>query len=170
MNASHIPILVALVGLVLYMCPTPAKVAEAGRLMFAVGLLVALFLWRRGALFVGALAIVASVGCGSTLAVAADVANAAALAGETAAPILTEVCVEPMKAALAAQDRAAGIAIANRCDVPIAAYDALRVAHVALRSAIVALASGKMPPDLFGTIAQVVEASVKLGQAIGGVR
>lgn len=125
---------------------------------------------HRIALLLGVLGIVASVGCGSPLRVAAEVANAAALAGETAAPILTEVCVEPMKVALASQDRASGIAIANRCDVPIAAYDALRVAHVALRAAIVALASGRMPPDVIGTIAAVVEASTKLGSAIGGVR
>lgn len=62
MNTSHIPILVALVGLVLYMCPTPTKVAEAGRLMFAVGLLVALFLWRRGAFL---LLLVPLAGCGA---------------------------------------------------------------------------------------------------------
>lgn len=64
MNASHIPILVALVGLVLYLCPTPAKVAEVGRLMFGVGLLVALFLWRRGSLFAAVLALPLA-GCGA---------------------------------------------------------------------------------------------------------
>ena len=116
------------------------------------------------------LALLLLTGCGSLLSTAADVANAGALTGEAAAPVLAELCVEPMKTALAAQDRAAGIAVANRCDVPIAAYDLLRTAHVELRAAIVALASGQPPPDMLGMIARIVEASAKLGAAIGGVR
>lgn len=125
----------------------------------------------------GAAAIIAGVlvvalsGCGmSLLEVAAEVANAGAAAGDAAAPILTEVCVDPMKAALVVQDKAAAIAIDQRCDLPVAAYDLLRSAHVALRAAIVALASGQPPPDVMGLIGQVVEASAKLGQAMAGLR
>ncbi len=40
---ASIPLLVSLVGAVLYTLASNAKVAEVGRLMFACGLLVALF-------------------------------------------------------------------------------------------------------------------------------
>ena len=125
--------------------------------------------WIAFACLLGLLLVVLS-GCTSLLSTAADVADAGAIAGETAAPLVVERCVEPMRAALVAQDREGARAIATRCDVPVEAYDLLRVTHVALRAAIVALASGRMPPDLPGLIVQVVDASARLASSIGGLR
>jgi hypothetical protein len=38
---AYLSIIIMLIGLVLYLAPAPAKIMEVGRIMFAVGLLVA---------------------------------------------------------------------------------------------------------------------------------
>ena len=108
-------------------------------------------------------------GCTAAYQTAVDVSNAGAQVGSAAAPILTERCVEPMRAAAAAHDVDEGRAIAKRCDVPIAAYDELRVAHVALRAVTVALLSGQAPANVVQLISAVVAASTKLGDSISNL-
>lgn len=43
MVIAYFPLIIALIGLLMYMLTTNAKVTEVGRLMFASGLLVTLF-------------------------------------------------------------------------------------------------------------------------------
>lgn len=110
-------------------------------------------------------------GCGaSMLSTSSTVANAGAEAAEAAKPVLQERCIEPMQEALAHADVALARATADRCDLPIAAYDLLRRAHVALRAGIVALASGRMPTDPIALIGDVVDASQAMATAIGGLQ
>jgi hypothetical protein len=109
-------------------------------------------------------------GCGSLLATSADVANAGAAAGEAAAPIIVERCIEPMQAALQHADVALARATADRCDPAVAAFDLLRSTHVALRAGIVAIASGRMPTDPIALIGDVVDASQAMATAIGSLR
>lgn len=114
-------------------------------------------------------------GCGNAreaqLRVASDVANAGAEAGNAAAPIIEEVCVQPMGRALAVRDVDGARAIAARCDAPIAALDLLRYVHIELRSAIVAIASGRVPDvDVVALIGQTVDATQALGSALARLR
>ena len=114
---------------------------------------------------------IALTGCGaSMLSTSASVANAAAEAAEAAKPVLVERCIEPMREALKSADVALARATADRCDLPIAAYDLLRRAHIALRAGIVALASGRMPTDPIALIGDVVDASQALATSIGDLK
>lgn len=110
-------------------------------------------------------------GCGpSLLNTAATVANAEAEALEVAQPILQERCITPMVQAAERNDVAAARAIADRCDAPIAAFDLARRTHIALRAAVVAIASGHIPPNALELVADVVEATAALASSIGDMR
>ncbi len=53
MLIAVIPLLVAIIGLLLYLLAANAKVAEVGRLMFACGLLALMFASAREAVRIG---------------------------------------------------------------------------------------------------------------------
>jgi hypothetical protein len=112
---------------------------------------------------------IALSGCGpSQLQLDVAVANAAADAGTAAAPVLEERCVKPMGRALAVGDVVAALEIAARCDAPVAAYDLVRSLHVELCTAIVAVASGRVPNvDVGRLIGLTMDAAQALGAAMG---
>ena len=106
-------------------------------------------------------------GC-SPLPAAIITADAMADAANVAAPILKENCVEPMQAALAAQDKARGLEIDGRCKGPVAAYAVLQAAHMALAAVIVECAAGKCT-DLVSTLMKAGPAAAQLASEIAKV-
>ena len=122
-------------------------------------------------ILVAAIALAAtSYGCGSPLQQAATVANGAAEAGKLAAEVLDEQCVAPMVAAAKRGDVEAASRLAVKCDPAMLAYEALRLAHVALRAGIVAAAADGDLGRLAPLVAEVAAAAIQLGQDIDAVR
>ena len=114
--------------------------------------------------------LLALTGCGmSPLQVAVTVADAAALAGDRAAPVLEEHCTAPLRAAVAEGDAQTGRRLADVCDPAIATYDALRTAHVALRAAIVAAHGGYSVAALAPLVTEVAATSAGLAETIAAV-
>ena len=60
MFIAVIPLLVAIIGLLLYILASNAKVSEIGRLMFACGLLALMFASARESIRIGGSAVVSS--------------------------------------------------------------------------------------------------------------
>jgi hypothetical protein len=107
-------------------------------------------------------------GCGSPLSAAAQVADATALAGEQAAPVLRQHCIDPIPRL---PDAAELAALRRVCDPAMLAYDSLRVAHVALRAAIVAAAGGQLDlARLAPLVADVAQAAAGLADSVRMVR
>jgi len=121
-------------------------------------------------LLVLAVGCVPLLGCApSQLQIAANVANVASETGNAAAPVLERHCVAPMRAAAEAGDKAKALKVAELCDPAVSAYESLRVAHVALRGAIVVAASGgdgaaigKLLGDLGAAAAQLTQAMMAI--------
>ena len=113
------------------------------------------------------LLLVLCVGCApSQLQIAASIANVAAETGSAAAPVLEARCVAPMKAAADAGDKVAARQVAELCDPAVTAYEALRVAHVALRGAIVVAASGGDGAKIGALLGDVGAAAAQLTEAM----
>jgi hypothetical protein len=107
------------------------------------------------------------LGCApSQLQIAASVANVAAETGGAAAPVLEARCVAPMKAAADAGDKVVARQVAEVCDPAVTAYEALRVAHVALRGAIVVAASGGDGAKIGALLGDVGAAAAQLTEAM----
>ena len=102
----------------------------------------------------------------SQLQIAANVANVTAETGSAAAPVLERHCVEPMRAAAAAGDQAKAREVAEVCDPAVSAYESLRVAHVALRSAIVVAASGGSAESIGALLGDVGAAAAQLSESM----
>lgn len=123
-----------------------------------------------GVVLAATLALVAATACGSPLQQAATVSNGAAEAGKLAAEVLEEQCVAPMVAAAKRGDVDAAARLATKCDPAMLAYEALRLAHVALRAGIVAAAADGDLSRLAPLVAEVAAAAIQLGQDIDAVR
>jgi hypothetical protein len=98
-------------------------------------------------------------GCGSPMLVAVRTADAAALVGDQARPVLEQECIEPIQRATMAEL----VELRRACDPAMLAYDSLRVAHLSLRSAVLAVDAGTLDP---GRLAPLV---VRLGKAAFGL-
>ncbi len=134
-------------------------------------------------LFCIALAL-ACIGCASPLQGFIATADAAAVAGDTARPVLRELCVEPMNklvlvyeaAKAKSDDRAAGLAqaegkaLAKSCDPAIDAQALLLKTHAAMRAAILAFHAGKAPPGIQEVLLELVAAGAKLAKSLSALK
>ena len=145
---------------------TPRAVNGLVEILRYVGRAIA----HRAAAIFALFGIFAATGCGGVLYSAAQLANGAAEVQDRLAPVLADVCVEPMQAAAEARDRAAAALISERCDRPVAAYSSLRAAHVALLAAIEIVRSGGDPQVVVEATAGVLAELEKVRAAFGGVQ
>lgn len=102
-------------------------------------------------------------GCGSPMLVAVKAADGAWLVGDQARPVLEQTCIDPIPRATMAE-----LAELRRvCEPAMLGYDTLRVAHVALRSAILAADAGTLDPlRLAPLVLQVGKAALALSESI----
>lgn len=109
----------------------------------------------------------AAGGCGSPLATAVHVADAGAAAADAAKPVLEQSCSEPMARAARLHDNDLALAVAAKCDAPMIAYEALRIAHVALRGAILEVYAGRaVEAALLAQVPTVAAAGARLAAAV----
>lgn len=112
-----------------------------------IGVAVCLFVLTLGAL-----------GCGSPIVNAAKVADGASVIQVQAAPILKEKCIEP----IATVSDAELAKLREVCDPAIASYESLRVAHIALRSALIAYDANRD-----GDASRIVQTVLSLASDVG---
>ena len=109
----------------------------------------------------------AAGGCGSPLATAVHVADAGAAAADAAKPVLEQSCVEPMARAARLHDNDLALAVAAKCDGPMIAYESLRIAHVALRGAILEVYAGRsVEAALLAQVPAIAAAGARLAAAV----
>ena len=102
-------------------------------------------------------------GCGSPMLTAIRVADSAALVGDQAKPVLEQTCIEPIPRATMAEL----VELRKACDPAMLSYDALRVAHLSLRSAILAIDAGTLDPlRLAPLVLQLGRAAMGLSESI----
>jgi len=108
-----------------------------------------------------------AVGCASPLTTAVSVADAGAAVAESARPLLDQACVEPMSRAARLRDNELALAVAAKCDGPMMAYESLRIAHVALRGAILEVYGGSShAAALLAQVPELARAGARLAAAV----
>lgn len=144
----------------------------AGLILLALGVLLfvprewlralwrrAVELWERspGMLIPLAFVALAATACGSPVLTAVRISDGAAVLEQQAAPVLEARCVAPVAHASDAELAR----LRETCDPLVATYDAVRVAHIALRAALIAYDAAQT-----GDVSRIVDLAAEVSRAV----
>jgi len=144
----------------------------AGLILIALGVLLFVprpwlsGLWRRivelwerspGMLIPLAVLALAATACGSPVLTAVRISDGAAVLEQQAAPVLEARCVAPVARASDAELAK----LRETCDPLVATYDAVRIAHIALRAALIAYDAAQT-----GDVGRIVDLAAEVSRAV----